>query len=113
MENKVISMEPLLERVEEYGKTNYELLRLKTVDKTSEVVSGLVSRSIFVILLILFVVIANIGVALWLGDTFGKSYYGFFIVAAFYALMSMIVYFLMHNWIKKQVANSLITSLLN
>jgi hypothetical protein len=113
MEDKVISMEPLLEKVEEYGKSSYELLKLKTVDKTSEVVSGVVSRTIFVILLVLFILIANIGVALWLGDAFGKSYYGFFIVAAFYAFMSILVYFLMHNWIKKHVANSLITSFLN
>jgi hypothetical protein len=113
MENKVIFKEPLLERAEAYGKTSYELIKLKAVDKTSEIVSTLVSRGAAILMLSMFIVIVNIGIALWLGDLFGKSYYGFFCVAGFYAIIGGVLYFLLHNRIKKAVSNSLISQMLN
>lgn len=113
MENKVVFMEPLLERAETYGKTSYELIKLKAVDKTSDVLSTLVSRGASILMISMFIVIVNIGIALWLGDLFGKSYYGFFCVAGFYAVIGGILYFFLHNRIKKAVSNSIITQMLN
>ncbi len=42
MEDKLNFIEPLFERVEEYGKTSYELFKLKTIDKTSNILSTFV-----------------------------------------------------------------------
>lgn len=113
MENKLLFIEPLFERVETYGKTSYELIKLKAVDKTSEVVSTIVSRGAVVLMLSMFIVIVNIGIALFLGDILGKSYYGFFCVAGFYAIIGGVLYFFLHNRIKKYVSNSIITQMLN
>lgn len=113
MENKANYLEPLMERAEHYGKTSYELIRLKTLYKTADVASSFVSRGTAILLLSMFVVIANIGVALWLGDILGKSYYGFFCVAGFYGIISFVLYFFMHKSIKKNVSNSIISVMLN
>lgn len=113
MEDKVNFLEPLFERVEEYGKTSYELIRLKTVDKTAEVASTFISRGIALLLLCMFIVILNIGIALWLGDMLGKSYYGFFCVAGFYGIAGSVLYFFMHNWIKRVISNSIVSQMLN
>ena len=37
MEDKVNLLEPLLEKVEAYSKTSFELIRLKALDKTADV----------------------------------------------------------------------------
>lgn len=113
MENKLNFMEPLIERVEEYGKTSFELFKLTAVDKTATVASTFASRGAAVLFLFMFVIIANIGLSLWLGDLLGKVYYGFFCVAGFYGVVGGVLYFFMHNWVKKRISNSIISQLLN
>lgn len=112
MEPQTNLIEPLMDRVEAYGKTSLELLRLKALAKTADVTSSLLSRSLFILLVSLFIVTLNIGVALWIGDLLGKNYYGFFIVAGFYALVSVIL-LVVHPSIKKSVNNTIIKQLFN
>ncbi|MES2592837.1 MAG: hypothetical protein V4608_13220 [Bacteroidota bacterium] len=113
MEDKINFIEPLVERAEEYGKTSLELLKLKAADKTAELTSTFISRGAVVLVLSIFIVFANIGLALWLGDLLGKSYYGFMCIAGFYGIIGAVLYFFMHNWIKKRVSDSIILQLLN
>ena len=113
MENKTILLEPLFERAEEYGKTSYELLKLKTVDKTAGITAVFISRGIIVLVLSVFILIVSIGTALWLGDLLGKLYYGFFCVAGFYGIIGGVLYFFMYSWIKERVNNSIISHMLN
>jgi hypothetical protein len=112
MEAQTNSIDPLLERAEAYGKTSFELLRLKTLSKAADVTSSLFSRTIFILLFSFFAFTINIAIALWIGDLLGKAYYGFFIVAGFYAIVS-IVLLLAHNSIKTRVNNSIIKQLFN
>lgn len=113
MDNKTQLFEPLLEKVRNYAKTSFELYKLKTINKSVDIVSNSVSRIIAIILFSIFIVTANIGVSLWLGDLLGKSYYGFFCIAGFYGVIGTFVYFVFHKPIKKCVSNSMISQLLN
>ena len=113
MEDKINFIEPLFERVEEYGKTSYELFKLKALDKTVGVVSTSASRGIAILVLSMFVAILSIGVALWLGDLLGRLYYGFFCVAGFYGIVGGVLYFFMHKNIKERISNSIISQMLN
>ena len=112
METPTNLIEPLMERVEAYGKTSLELLRLKALAKTADVSSSLLSRFLFILLVSLFLFTLNIAVALWIGDLLGKNYYGFFIVAGFYALVSVIL-LIAHPSIKSSVKNTIIKQLFN
>ena len=112
METKKNILEPLLERVEEYGKTSFELLKLKSLDKTAAVTSTLISRSLLVIVVLFSVLSLNIAAALWLGEILGKSYYGFLAVAAFYCITGIILFFT-HPAIKTRISDSIITQILN
>lgn len=112
METKESLFEPLFEKVEQYGKTNLELLKLKSLDKTAEVSATLISRSLLVVVLSLFALTLNIGLAFWIGDLLEKYYYGFFVVAAFYGLIGIILYFI-HPYIKVRVQNSIIKQMFN
>ena len=113
MEEKTHYIEPLVQRVEAFGKTTVELLKLQAVDKTALVVSNIVSNGLVVLMLSMFIVIVNIGVALWLGDLLHKTYYGFFCVAGFYGIVGGILYFFMRKRINQKVSNSIVLQLLN
>lgn len=113
MEEKTSFVEPLLERAEEYGKTTYELIKLKAVRKTAGVASSFVSKAVVVTAISMFALVLNIGVALWLGDLLGKSYYGFFCVAGFYAILSIIFHFFLKKWLKERITNLVIMQILN
>jgi hypothetical protein len=112
MEDNTKLLESLLESASEYAKTSYELVKLKTLDKTSDIVSSFVPSTVVIILIASFMLFLNLGLAFWLGDILGKIYYGFFVVAAFYILAGLIIHFFMRNWIKKLVGNSFIKHIL-
>ena len=112
MENKSNLLEPLLERAEALGKTSYELIRLKSLDKTADVSSTILSRLVLVITLSIFFLILNVGASLWIGELLGKNYYGFLVVAAFDGLLATILYFA-HPRIKTHINNFLVSQLLN
>jgi apolipoprotein N-acyltransferase len=112
MEDQTNLIEPLLEKAEAYSKTSFELLRLKALAKTADVASTTVSRTALILIVLVFLFTLNTAVALWIGDLLGKIYYGFFIVAGFYALVSVIL-LITHPSIKKTVSNNIIRQLFN
>jgi hypothetical protein len=105
-------LETLLERVIEYGKTSFELVKLKIIDKTTDIVSSFVPLSIVIVFIATFLLFLNLGLALWLGEVMGKIFYGFFAVAAFYVLAGFVIHFFLHKWIKKLVGNYFIKHVL-
>jgi len=112
MEEQSGLIESLIEKGEQYGKTTIELLKLKTLDKSSDVASNLVSWLIVLIFAVLFFLILNIGVALWLGELMGKSYYGFFAISGFYGFLALIFGIFRKQLIKEPLNNSIIEQVL-
>ena len=111
MEHKATLIESLFEKAEAYAKTNLDLFKLKTIDKSADVVSTVLSKLVFFIVVLFIIVSINIGLALWIGELTGKSYYGFFIVAAFYVLVALVLHF-MPGLIKSPVNDSIILKML-
>jgi hypothetical protein len=112
MEAKMYLIEPLLERVEEYGKTSLEVLKLKTIDKTADISSTVISRLIVIIALLFFALTLSVALGLWLGELFGKNYYGFLIVALIYGFVVITLAFT-QRFIKRRIYNSIIMQSLN
>lgn len=113
MEDRSNIIEPLIEKAEECVKTGYKLFKLKTLDKTVEISSSLISSGAFFFIFTTALFLLNIGASIWLGDLLGKLYYGFFCVAGFYAITGSVLYFFMSKWIKKCISNSLISQIFN
>jgi len=111
--NVTTSIEKLIERAEDYSKTTVELFKLKLINKTSEIVSSIASQLIIFAVVALFTFIINIGFSLWIGEMLGKTYYGFFVVAAFYLFIAIIIYACREKWIKNPTKNSIIAQMLN
>jgi hypothetical protein len=112
MEDNTKLLESLLERASEYGKTSYELVKLKALEKTTDAVSSLIPHSVVIILIVSFMLFLNLGLALWLGEVLGKTFYGFFVVAAFYILAGIVIHFFMHKWLKRIIGNYFIKRVL-
>jgi hypothetical protein len=108
MEGKVAIVESLLDRTEAFAKTSVDLFKLKALDKTADVASLVVSRVVVAIVIAILSVLLNIGIALWIGDALGKSYYGFFIVAAFYVLVWIILALFKDALLENPVRNAII-----
>jgi hypothetical protein len=108
MESNTDQFESLFEKTQRYAQTSFELYRLKFIAKSADIVSTFAARLAVVISAISLVLMINIGVALWLGDILGKSYYGFLVVSGFYALTTLLFYLLRNRWIKTSVKNVII-----
>ncbi len=112
MKNPADLIEALWEQTENYGKTSYELSKLKVLESFILIVTSLVTKVSVILVASLFVLVVNIGIAFLLGDLLGKVYYGFFIVAGFYFLAAMIMHFFLYKWIKKPVSKLIINQVL-
>lgn len=112
MTDKPTPLAMLVERAEEYSKSTIELFKLRTIDKSADVVSSIVSRIVIIMMVSLSVLIINIGLALWIGSALGELYYGFFIVGSFYAFVALLFHLFHHQWLKYPISNSLIKQML-
>jgi hypothetical protein len=108
METPVSLLEPLFERFEAYSKTTIELTKLKLLESTTVIATSLIARVVVIVIFSLFMLILSTGIALYLGELLGKSYYGFFIIAAFYLIAGVVLHFFLHKWIKKPVSDLII-----
>ena len=111
METKASLIESLFEKAEVYAQTNIELFKLKSIGKSADVVSTIVSKLVLFIVIFLVVLTLNIGLALWLGELIGKYYYGFFIIAGFYTLLGILLYFSHEKLIKIPINDTIIDHL--
>ncbi|MBZ0244637.1 MAG: hypothetical protein K8H85_01700 [Cyclobacteriaceae bacterium] len=107
METNSESVDLLLTRVEEFSKTNLELLKLKSIDKTADIGSTLFSRLLLILAICLFSLTFTIAISFWLGELLGKVFYGFFIVAGTYGIIGLAL-FIAHPGIKTKVENEII-----
>jgi hypothetical protein len=102
----------LFERAEDYGKTTLNLLKLNAIDKSADVVSSLVSRLAVVMTVVFSILIVSVGLSLWIGKLLGDTFYGFFIIGGFYAILAILLQVFRHQWLKDPVSNSIIKQML-
>ena len=113
MENQPTSFGSLFENAGDYLETRIDLFKLKAVDKASDAASSIVSGLTMVLIAVFALFLLNVGLSLWIGDLLGgKSYLGFFIVAAFYILLAVIIHFAKDTWIKGPISTMIIKKML-
>lgn len=108
MEDQKSSLESLYERIKIYVETRLELIKLKAIDKSSSVVSIVITYLVVFLVFGLFFIFLNIGLALLIGELIGKAYYGFFILAAFYALVGIILIKFRNKWVRTPIINMMV-----
>ncbi len=94
----------LLVRIKELALTYIELLKLKAVDSVVNFISGIIPDLIIAAMFVVFLFFLNLGLALWLGELFGRVWLGFFALAGFYLLLGFASRFIMRGWLRRAVA---------
>ncbi len=112
MSDNATPIETFIARAEDYGNSTIELFKLNAIDKSADVISSLVSRMAIIMAVALSILIINIGIALWIGTLLHNSFYGFFIVGGFYAIIAILLHVFRHQWIKYPISNLIITKML-
>ena len=106
------SIKSLIDKSKDYLDTKIELARLKTIDKSADVLSAVVVMVSVIFLGFFFILFVSIALALMLGKWLGSYHYGFFIMGGVYALILLIIYIQREKWIKVPIANGLINKML-
>ncbi len=112
MDDQAEAVNKLLERVKEYGNLNLELLKLKAIDKTADVVSTILPNAIVFTLIAVFLLFLNIGVSFWLGAILGNVVYGFLVVAGFNGVIATIAHLFLRKPLKRHFGNIVVKQLL-
>jgi membrane protein implicated in regulation of membrane protease activity len=102
----------LIDSSKKYINTSFELFKLTAVDKSSDILAVLVYRLIIFIVVTVFTVMFNIGVAIWLGEILGQTSYGFFIIAGFYLIFAFFIYKFRDKLVKRPVSEMVIGQIL-
>ncbi|HEU0136677.1 MAG TPA: hypothetical protein VFQ50_05255 [Flavobacterium sp.] len=91
MKEKIAIVETLIDKAEDYAKTTYALYRLKAIDKGAAAASSATAGILIAFILLFFLIFISAGLALYLGEVFGKPHYGFMAVAGIYFLLGLIL----------------------
>ena len=97
----------LLTDLKEYLNTRYELVVLKTIDKSSKVVSGISLYFIIFIIGIFLMLFSSIALALFLSEYYASIYKGFLAVSIVYFSLLILV-LLFKSAIKRKITNIMI-----
>jgi hypothetical protein len=110
--NTTESIRELIDKSKDYLETKIELTKLKTVDRSADVLSTVIVMVAMIFLGSLFIIFISIAAALVLGKWLGAWYYGFLIIGGVYALILLLIYVQREKWIKTPIANGLINKML-
>src|ERR1700690_583530 len=110
--NSPDSIRTLIDKSKDYLETKFELAKLKTIDKSLDVLSTVVVMVSMIFIGSLVIILISIGLSLFLGRLLGAYHYGFFIMGGFYAIVLLVIYIQRNKWIKTPIANGLINKML-
>src|ERR1700676_1894527 len=106
------SIKTLIDKSKDYLDTKIELTKLKTIDKSADVLSTVVVMASMIFISFLLILFLSIALAIMLGKMLRDYSYGFFIMGGFYAVMLLVIYIKREKWIKTPIAHDLINKML-
>ena len=113
MENSTTTIEKLIEKAEIYSKTTLELCKYEAVYKSADIFSNLAVKLAVAIVVVLFLLLVNIGLALCVGQYLRETYLGFFVIASGYLCLAILLYVFREKWVKNPVSNFIINKMKN
>jgi hypothetical protein len=98
----------LLIKLKEYLNTRMELGKLTMIEKGVYLAASLISNSLVLLFLSLSFLLANLGLGFYLSEVFGNSYSGFLLLAIFYFLITLFVFFTKERILERKIMNGII-----
>ncbi len=113
MENKPTNVEELLQKLKDYADVRIDLFKLKSINKVSGFMSTAITMFVIAIIFSAVFLCITVGLALWIGSYLDQSYWGFFIMAAVYLIIGLVLYSNRNKFIKTKISNNLIKEIIN
>jgi uncharacterized RDD family membrane protein YckC len=113
METPKEHIEALFSNTKEYIENKTDLWKLKAIDKSTDIIASLVEKLLLFVILTVFFVLLTIGLALLIGYWLGHSFWGFFVLAAFYGIVGWVIHATREKFIKTPISNGFIQKFLN
>lgn len=101
-------IESLVDHTEELAATSIELMKLKAVDTSIQVASGLMSGIIIGLLSSVCVLFLSLGLAFWIGKMMDELYLGFVIVAGGYSVLTIIGFYFLPKRLERVIGRMII-----
>jgi hypothetical protein len=111
MSETLKKVEELTDHVKDYITTKVEITKLRLAEKTSLTIGNIIAAVVVAVLFLFVILFGSIAGAWALSDWIGKNYVGFLIVAGFYLLVAIIVWFTRNRLIRFPVMNAIIKML--
>ena len=113
MQEEINNVEKLTENFKEYVNTRYDIVTLKVTQKTADIGSQSVAMILILLFASMFLLFINIAVAFFISSLLKINYAGFFIVAGFYLLLTLIFILFRKKLIAHPLRNLIIKKILN
>lgn len=107
------SIEDLFEKTKDYANTRIELFKLKSINKSANMLSALIMAVILSVLGVLVLILISIGFAKGINFFMGTSLWGYFIVAFIYVVAGLIFFINRKRFLKTPFSNWLIKNLID
>jgi hypothetical protein len=101
-------IEQLTENLKDYVTTNYELIKLQAIERSTVVVAGLLSQLLVGLVVVFIVLFISLWACIYLSVRLGDSYTGFAIVAGFYLLIGLILLLVRKKLVERSIRNKII-----
>lgn len=111
MEKIFSNLEELTGLVKDYADTRIESFKLNAAEKSSNVIANGIARLVVAIMFFFFFVFTGIAVSIVLGEWIGKIWTGFIIVAGFFLIAGLIIWYAKGKLVRVPVMNAMIQQL--
>ena len=105
-------IESLFGKSKEYVENRIDFYKMKVVDKSASIISSIVAGVALFLVFFIFFVLFNIGLGLLIGDLVGRSWAGFLILAAVYAIAGLVIFSGREKFVKTPIINKMIQKFL-
>lgn len=102
------NFEELLIKLKEYLHTRMELGKLTMIEKGVYLAANLISNGLVLLFLSLSFLLANLGLGFYLSEVFGNSYSGFLLLAIFYLVITLLIFFTKERILERRIMNGMV-----
>jgi hypothetical protein len=110
--SSIDSIKTLFDKSKDYLETKIELTKLKTIDRSADVLASAVVMFSVLFFGFLFVLFIGLALALFLGRLLGAYHYGFLIIGGLFGIILLVIYVQRDKWIKTPITTGLINKML-
>lgn len=101
-------IEEITEQLKSYVDTNYELIKLKLIERITVILADLISNFFVGLVVFLFVFFMSLWACFYISARLGDNNSGFAIVAGFYFVLGLILLIVRKKTVERPLRNKII-----